>query len=153
MPILLQKTSKKYKSKNKLLIARKFSVLDSLLKLVQVTTSQPELISKVRMEISNLSESGILNESKINDWGYAYMEEKTTRAAEVIFEVNTELYPRSSNACDSYAECLALNGKLEKSILIYERAIRLAIEYNNGNEVIYQRNLEKVKTMKSAKKG
>ncbi|MBL0073447.1 MAG: hypothetical protein IPP34_17185 [Bacteroidetes bacterium] len=46
------------------------------------------------------------SESAINTFGYELLNKNQLNDAETIFKLNTELYPNSYNAYDSYGECL-----------------------------------------------
>jgi len=88
----------------------------------------------------------IFEEWELNSLGYNYLGEKNnTITAEAIFEANTVLYPHSANTFDSYAEALLKNGKIEKAILNYEKAVLLAMKYNNDNLKLISENLERAK--------
>lgn len=64
-------------------------------------------------------------EAEINKLGYKYMQSRNLLQAEILFQVNKEIFSQSANAYDSYAECAYYQGKLEMSKVNYEKAIEL----------------------------
>jgi tetratricopeptide (TPR) repeat protein len=61
---------------------------------------------------------------------YHFPEEHHLAEALEVFRTNTELFPRSWNAYDSYGEALRKAGRVGEAIRIYERSLEL----NPGNE-------------------
>jgi hypothetical protein len=105
--------------------------------------SSTEILIK---SITDCAKNGLITESGINTMGYHFlMQEQNPTMAEVIFEANTILFPKSANVYDSYAETLALNGKLEASISNYEKAVKIGIENEDSNLNLFKENLENVK--------
>jgi hypothetical protein len=73
------------------------------------------------------------------------MNYKKSKVAEAIFKANTMLFPEAANVYDSYAEALAINGKLKESAENYQKAIDIAKATNDPNLELFMENLEKVK--------
>ena len=80
-----------------------------------------------------------VDEDEMNDMGYALMESRNIyelpeaphpQAALEVFKTNTQLFPQSWNAWDSYGEVLRKQGHTQESITAYERSLFL----NGGNE-------------------
>jgi Tetratricopeptide repeat len=80
-----------------------------------------------------------VDEDEMNDMGYALMESSNIyelpevphpQAALEVLKTNTELFPQSWNAWDSYGEGLRKAGRPQESIAAYERSLAL----NAGNE-------------------
>jgi CubicO group peptidase (beta-lactamase class C family) len=80
-----------------------------------------------------------VDEDEMNDMGYALMESSNIyelpeaphpQAALEVFKTNTQLFPQSWNAWDSYGEVLRKQGHTQESITAYERSLVL----NGGNE-------------------
>lgn len=139
-----------YRNHNNLMVSRKFSSLWQLLGKSENIILTDAQIEKVHQNIVELVDMDILNEGKINDIGYRYIESEKYKSAELVLKSNTLIYPNSANAYDSYAESLALNEKLNESVANYEMAIKLATEQNAGNTHIYKANLDSVlKQLKS----
>ena len=62
-------------------------------------------------------------------------------AALVAFKRNAELYPRSANAQDSWADALAKNGRFSEAVAIEERTIALATETKDPQLQVWQQRL------------
>ena len=62
-------------------------------------------------------------EDKINMYGYSLMGENKFQDANKILGINVQLFPESSNACDSYAESFWKMGNTEEALKYYEMAI------------------------------
>ena len=91
-------------------------------------------------------EANLFDEGDINNLGYEYlMTYEKPKIAESIFGANTILYPKSANAYDSYGESLMINGDLEASLKNYERAVEIAVENEDSNLELFQKNLGKIK--------
>ncbi|MEM6802007.1 MAG: S41 family peptidase [Bacteroidota bacterium] len=106
----------------------------------------------LKRNIEKCQKIGLLNEEDINYLGYEYlMRRKQPKLAEQIFKSNTQLYPKSANAYDSYAESLAANGKWEASIKNYQKAVKLAEKNGDENLQMFRENLQKVKEQAEGK--
>ncbi len=66
----------------------------------------------------------------INNRGYSLMREDKLDEARALFELNVNLFPNSSNAWDSYGECLMCIGDIPNAIKSYEKSLEL----NPGNQ-------------------
>jgi tetratricopeptide (TPR) repeat protein len=64
-------------------------------------------------------------ESRLNETGYNLMRGGQMDAALFVFQLNTELFPKSANAWDSLAEVNWKSGKREEAIRFYKKAIEL----------------------------
>jgi D-alanyl-D-alanine-carboxypeptidase/D-alanyl-D-alanine-endopeptidase len=71
------------------------------------------------------------SEETINALGYSYID-KNLEAALVIFKINIDMYPTSSNVYDSYAEALLKNGDKELAIENYKKSVELNPGNTNG---------------------
>jgi CubicO group peptidase (beta-lactamase class C family) len=80
-----------------------------------------------------------VDEDDMNEMGYALMESSNIyevpeaphpQAALEVLKTNTQLFPQSWNACDSYGEVLRKQGHTQESIAAYERSLSL----NSKNE-------------------
>lgn len=69
-------------------------------------------------------------EAILNRLGYRYLRDDRTEDAIAVFELNTELYPRSANTWDSLGEACMEAGRTEEAIRFYE----LSLELNPGND-------------------
>ncbi|MCB0278837.1 MAG: S41 family peptidase [Calditrichaeota bacterium] len=94
--------------------------------------------------VTQLMEWEILSENAINAMGYTYMENNETKAAEILFKVNTILFPNSANVYDSYADALEQNGKLAASLDSYKKALDTAIRNKNTNLEGYKQRIKRV---------
>ncbi len=65
-------------------------------------------------------------ERSINRWGYERMnEQQDLPGALKLFELNTKLFPNSSNVYDSYGEALANAGKYDQAVANYQKSVQL----------------------------
>ncbi|MEN0048864.1 MAG: S41 family peptidase [Bacteroidota bacterium] len=86
------------------------------------------------------------NERGINNLGYRLLSNPNKiKTAEAIFQANVLLYPTSANVYDSYAEALALNGKLKEALFNQEQAVALGKANRLSDLPILLKNLEKIK--------
>jgi tetratricopeptide (TPR) repeat protein len=130
-----QKTEKK----NKALLTTLFKSLDA--------ASDKGEKEKITKQFKESLTAGLVNEGDINQMGYEYMLElQKPEIAEIIFEVNTKLFPESANVFDSYAEALMHNGKKEEAIKSYQKAVALAKENQDPNLPLFKENLQRVKS-------
>lgn len=81
-------------------------------------------------------------EDDINRLGYDLLGENHGKAALEVFRLNTELYPHSANAFDSFAEGLWKAGQLDAAIENYQRAIKMDPDGVGANS---RRMLEQVR--------
>ena len=80
-------------------------------------------------------------ETILNRLGYRYLRDDRKEDAIVVFELNTELYPRSANTWDSLGEGCMEAGRTEDAIRFYEKSLEL----NPGNDNA-RRMLERLRT-------
>lgn len=72
------------------------------------------------------------SESAINYLGYLRIEQSRLQEALFLFEKNTKNNPLSSNAWDSYGECLTLLNRKKDAINAYKKAIELDPQNRNA---------------------
>ncbi len=86
----------------------------------------------------------LFDEGDINYLGYTFLGQLgKPETAEVVFWCNTKLYPESANVYDSYGEALAANGKMEKSLANYQKAVQIADKNNDPQLELFKANLKK----------
>ena len=78
----------------------------------------------------NQPEDYDFNELELNNLGYRYLQEGEVETAIVIFKLNVQAYPESSNTYDSLGESYMEQGNIELAILNYKKSLEL----NQGNE-------------------
>lgn len=66
-----------------------------------------------------------ISENRLNRLGYDFIQKGEKTKALLLFELNVNFYPQSSNCYDSYAEALALTGEKEKALKNYHKALEL----------------------------
>lgn len=71
-----------------------------------------------------------LNEREMNGTGYEFLQSGKVKAAAAIFKINTQAFPKSANAFDSYGEALMALGNKTEAIENYKQSVKL----NPGNE-------------------
>ncbi|WP_374445295.1 serine hydrolase [Epilithonimonas sp.] len=86
-----------------------------------------------------------LSENEMNALGYDFMgnsnpyhlpEKHFYKQAIETFKTNTNLFPDSWNAYDSYAEALLKDGQKDEAIKIYQKSIELNPDNKNGKKVL-----------------
>ena len=76
------------------------------------------------------------SESQLNKLGYHYLRQDDFEKAIAIFKLNTEVFPYSYNAFDSYGEALLEHGTREVAIESYRYSVLLNPENENGKSVL-----------------
>lgn len=87
-------------------------------KLDEVKSEAAKMVADPRYKFVNF-------ESQLNETGYNLMRGGQMDAALFVFQLNTELFPKSANAWDSLAEVNWKSGKREEAIRFYKKAIEL----------------------------
>ena len=95
---------------------------------------EQEGVNNVTQRYSELKErEGVsynFSEDQLNQLGYYYLGEDQVDIAIVLFKINVEAFPHSSNVYDSYGEALLKKGDREGAIENYKKSVEL----NPGNE-------------------
>ncbi|MBT8274095.1 MAG: hypothetical protein KJO77_09825 [Bacteroidia bacterium] len=105
-----------------------------LYELLTEDKSTDEIIAIIKDEIDKDSIYD-LSEEEINSFGYLLMGKERFKGALQIFKLNTELFPNSFNAFDSYGECLLLSGDRANAILAYRKSLELNPERRINNRI------------------
>jgi tetratricopeptide (TPR) repeat protein len=82
-----------------------------------------------------------VGESALNQLGYELLRQNKLKEAIVIFRLNVEFYPLSSNVYDSLGEGLAKGGETEEAIKNYRKSLEL--NPNNSGAAEALKKLEK----------
>jgi predicted Zn-dependent protease len=72
----------------------------------------------------------------LNSLGYELLRQSKPKEAIVIFTLNTELYPQSSNVWDSLGEAEAAAGEKELAVKNYEKSLELNPKNSNAVEAL-----------------
>jgi len=86
---------------------------------------------KLYTKIKKNNKDFTLSEDEINSWGYQLLEQNKKAEALQVFQLNTLLFPNSSNVYDSYAETLESLGNRKEAIINYKKSLEL--DPNNTN--------------------
>lgn len=90
-------------------------------------------------------EEPAVNEQRLNVLGYQLMNEGQLKQARTLLFVNMQLYPKSANVYDSYAEaCLKLGDKKE-ALIQYKRALAMDPLNTNAARIVAELEKEGVK--------
>ena len=81
---------------------------------------------------------GASAESDVNRFGYELLARDRVDDAIQVFRWNTEDYPNSWNAWDSFGEALVKKGEREKAIAAYRRSLELNPQSGSGREALRQ---------------
>ena len=87
-------------------------------KMGELKSEAARMIADPRYKFTNF-------EGQLNDAGYNLMRSGQMDAAFSVFQLNTELFPGSANAWDSFGEVNWKIGKKEEAIRLYNKAITL----------------------------
>jgi tetratricopeptide (TPR) repeat protein len=79
----------------------------------------------VTKELKNKDSTFNLRENELNTWAYFLLRNVNKEKALEIFKLNAFLYPQSSNAFNSLAECYAILGNKMLAIQNYKRSLEL----------------------------
>lgn len=115
-------------------------------KLVSVLESfDPETGAESVYEIlKHWEQYGLLGREMINGIGYEYlMNFQKPKIAEAIFRANTLLFPEVANGFDSYAEALAMNGRMDEAVKNYQNAVDIAKSKNDPELKYFEDHLQK----------
>ena len=82
-------------------------------------------------------------EKEFNDTGYRLMNRDQLEPALLVFQLNAQLFPESVNTWDSLAEAYWLNGKPDKAIEYYTKAIEMDPDGSTGENA--RKMLKRVK--------
>ncbi len=82
-------------------------------------------------------------ENRLNNLGYALLQQQKTGEAIAVFKVNVALYPQSANTYDSLAEAYMTNGNKELAIVNYKKSLELNPQ--NTNAIAILKKLEQKK--------
>ena len=80
----------------------------------------------VAAHVRTALDSGLLDESIINDLGYLYLQSERPALAIALFRFNAEAFPDSWNVYDSLGEALAAQGETAEARRMYQKARALA---------------------------
>jgi len=75
-----------------------------------------------RLREANPSDPSVA-EGRLNELGYALLNQEEYKPAISIFQLNTELYPDSANTWDSLAEAHMKKGDRKQAIALYRKAL------------------------------
>lgn len=82
-------------------------------------------------------------EGDLNRLGYKYLGNDQLEEALLVFRLNTEAYPESGNAYDSYGEALLKSGDVGNAIINYQKSLELNPENTNAQEKLDELNITK----------
>jgi len=79
---------------------------------------------------------GDISEDSVNSVGYRLLSQKKLADAILIFQLNVELYPKSSNAYDSLGEAYMANREKELAIQNYQKSLDLNPKNQNAADTL-----------------
>ncbi len=107
-----------------------------------------EAMDNLRNAVPLYSTDEMEKESLLNNIGYQYLMKNELDYAELVLKLNTELFPKSSGAFDSYASALESNSKHELALYYQEKAVTIAKEQNDPLLPIILENLQNLQLKK-----
>jgi D-alanyl-D-alanine-carboxypeptidase/D-alanyl-D-alanine-endopeptidase len=84
----------------------------------------------------NQTDEYVLGENQLNTLGYSYLREEEYKKAISVFKINTEAFPNSSQAYDSYGEALMNNNDNALAIANYKKSVELNPGNTRGIEIL-----------------
>ena len=84
-----------------------------------------------------------VSEDNVNSLGYEILEKNDVKAANEIFKINTEKFPKSGNAWDSLGEAYLKDGNEAEAIKHYAKSLKLDPKNENAKAILAK--LEKQK--------
>ena len=106
-----------------------------------ITGAPDEAVERYRAIKKSDPADRAVGESALNELGYELLRQNKLKEAIVIFRLNVEFYPISSNVYDSLGEVLAKSGETEEAIKSYRKSLEL--NPNNSGAVEALKKLEK----------
>jgi WD40-like Beta Propeller Repeat len=105
-----------------------------------VLSDNPEMREEVFTELKSEEDLVTAHELEINSLGYFLLQINQIDKAAIVFKLNTELFPESSNVYDSYGETLLAQGDTTAAIFNYRKSLELNPENQNAVDVL--KNIE-----------
>lgn len=121
-------------AKSQLQVARWFTKKSIALLFPGQTTKQ--IYQLVKKEALKNEPEYNISEDAINSFGYELMQQNKLTDAELLFELNVQLYPDSYNVYDSYGECLLKSGKKKEGIAAYKKSLELNPQNTNAMNIL-----------------
>jgi len=106
-----------------------------------ITGAPDEAVERYRAIKKSDPADRAVGESALNELGYELLRQNKLKEAIVIFRLNVEFYPISSNVYDSLGEVLAKSGETEEAIKSYRKSLEL--NPNNSGAVEALKKLQK----------
>ena len=78
----------------------------------------------------------VKNSGELNTYGYVLMATGQMQQAQVVFELNTSVYPTDPNVFDSMGEFYLKTGNKELAKRNYKKVLELEPENKNAKETI-----------------
>jgi CubicO group peptidase (beta-lactamase class C family) len=91
---------------------------------------------EVYKELKKKDEYFAASETDLNDWAYRLMANQQLLEALAVFRLTIDLYPKSWNAYDSYAEALLRNGQKDQAIAMYQKSVEFNADNQNGKKIL-----------------
>ncbi|EDP72124.1 hypothetical protein FBALC1_13522 [Flavobacteriales bacterium ALC-1] len=136
--ILAKKAAKDYR-------VEKFKKLQTLIDAYSKINEDSNL-SEIMSIVKQCQSEGLIGRTDINSLGYDYLKSKPI-ISEALFQLNTKLYPISSNVHDSYGDGLKAVNKLEEALSAYKKAVEIGELIGSTNLSIYLANIKAVKEL------
>jgi CubicO group peptidase (beta-lactamase class C family) len=92
-----------------------------------------ETYKRIKREKPN---NNAVAEARLNNLGYALLQQKKLAGAIALFKANVEMYPQSANVYDSLGEAYLTNGEKELAIANYKKSLELDPKNKNAVEAL-----------------
>tara|TARA_R110000796_G_scaffold71409_4_gene162109 strand:- start:32047 stop:33369 length:1323 start_codon:yes stop_codon:yes gene_type:complete len=136
--VLAKQGAKKYRE-------APFNELEGLLKKEKHSSADQNRVLNL---LQTLLERGHIENFMVNGLGYDFQEGGYSAGALSLMKSSTQLFPKSPNVHDSYAEILAKQGFKEEALIHYQKAVMLATEQKDRDLAEYEKNLNDFKSKK-----
>ncbi|MBK6859081.1 MAG: serine hydrolase [Saprospiraceae bacterium] len=101
-----------------------------------VTSGAESTLKRYEALKNNGANNYEFNESEINTNGYSLLNAGKIKEAIVLFKINMQEFPNSSNVYDSYAEALMKDGQQQAAIENYKKSLDLNPGNSNAVEML-----------------
>ncbi|MEI7898461.1 MAG: serine hydrolase [bacterium] len=117
-------------------------------KLLLATQRLEEAVSAFKQAVLLAGTTNQEREALLNNVGYSFLVANQFDKAEFVLKLNTELFPDSGNAYDSYSSALEKNHKIDQAIQMQKKAVTIGTRNKDELLETFKRNLEILESKK-----
>jgi CubicO group peptidase (beta-lactamase class C family) len=110
-----------------------------------------DAVESYKHAVALFSTDSVEQEALLNSIGYYFSLDGRLNDAELVLQLNTQLFPNSGNVYDSYATVLEQNNKLDLAIINEEKAVDIATKNKDVLLPTFAENLERLRSKKKSR--